>query len=178
MSAKMISQILLDEQIPLCFDTCAIYGENTALKFLESVRKRFPQRRLLIPTWVVAERVRQLKVEHGENFRLSLVMGFLKKPDLKLELSPFDESVALNGWLDVVGRFQDSEWDWKGRKTLDSQPCAERCRVGDHIIYAVARAHKALLVTEDDGLLKQVGANGIAPGAVHARELKRVLSWS
>lgn len=171
-----MEQLLFDESVPLCFDTNAIFGKTSATDFLESIRRRFPARRLLIPAWVVAERGRQLKIEYGEEFDSSMIETWLKKPSIKAEVLAFDQEVALGGWLDVVGRFQNSEWSWTGQPLSEKRPCAERCRTGDHIIHALALTHGALLVTNDKGLLS-VAANCSFLGAIEVEQLKTLLDF-
>ncbi|MDG4594583.1 MAG: hypothetical protein P9F75_02640 [Candidatus Contendobacter sp.] len=175
MSARTIDQLLHDENIPLCFDTNAIFGSRAGPELLRKIRERFRARKLLIPAWVVAERSRQLKMQYGTRFNRSLIEGFLADPELELELLAFDRDVALSGWLDVVERFQDNEWRWEEQPTSKPRPCAERCRTGDHIVYALALAHRALLVTGDKPLLRQVAADGAYPGAIGVDRLRALL---
>ena len=159
-----------DESVPLCFDTSAVFGSREAPRFLRQVRDRFPGRMLIIPAWVVAERVRQLRIKYGNEFDPSMIRReFLNAKTLDLFVAPFDEDVALLGWVEVTGRFTDEEWSWENhplKRSSKNLPCAERCRSGDHAIYATASAHRALLVTNDDGLLEQVKRDGYLPGAV------------
>lgn len=175
MDSRAIDELIADETIPFCFDTNAIYGEREGPYFLEHIRDRFPTRRLLIPIWVVAERCRQLKVKRKDKFKRSLIESFLANPDLKVEVLAFDQETALSSWLDVVGRFSDKEWDWKGQPPEKPRPCAERCRTGDHIVHALALTHGALLVTDDKGLLKQVVADRAYLGAIDVNQLKTLL---
>ena len=172
-----MEQLLFDESVPLCFDTNAIFGKTSSTHLLESARKRFPERRLLIPAWVVAERGRQLKIEYGEEFDSSVIETWLNKLSIKAEVLAFDQEVALGKWLDVVGRFQNSEWSWTGQPLSEKRPCAERCRTGDHIVYALALTHGALLVTGDEGLLEQVAADGAYPGAIDVYQFKALLGF-
>jgi len=185
----MYHQAIDNENIPLCFDTSAIFGEKTAKSFLTSVRKRFPNRKLLIPTWVVAERSRQLKLERGNKFDLSKIRGFLDDSEIKSELVGFDREIVMrlegnklqSDWLKVVSQFGDQEWAWEKRplpKENKDQPCAQRCRTGDHIVYAIALRHGALLVTEDKQLLAQVLKDGAYPGAIRAKELKKFIGYA
>lgn len=178
MSTRTIDQLIHDENIPLCFDTNAIFGSRAGPELLRKIREHFRARKLLIPAWVVAERSRQLKMQYGTKFNRSLIEGFLADPELGLELLAFDRDVALSGWLDVVGRFSDKEWGWKTQPSEKPRPCAERCRTGDHIVYALALTHGALLVTGDGGLLKQVAADGAYPGAIDVDQLKALLDLS
>ncbi|MDS4060272.1 MAG: hypothetical protein RKP73_17135 [Candidatus Contendobacter sp.] len=175
MSTRTIEELFDDETIPLCFDTNSIYGKKEGPLLLMKTRERFQSRKLLIPALVVAERSRQLKAEMGDKFKRSSVKSFLSDEDLKLEVASFDEKVALGGWLNVVGRFTNLEWDWKRQPPEKPRPCAERCRTGDHIVYALALTHGALLVTGDGGLLKQVAADGTYPGAIHTNQFKALL---
>jgi len=178
---------IVNEGITLCFDTNAIYGKRTALNFLIGIRDYFPNRRLIIPAWVIAERLRQLMVEYGSGFQFSKVRYFLEGlKKHKIEIVAFDidvvfrEEEIISDWLKVVGQFEDKEWDWAKRplpKIRKDQPCAQRCRTGDHIVYAIALRHSALLVTKDDPLLNQVLKDGTYPGAIHAEELERFIGY-
>lgn len=178
MKARAIQELFDDETIPLCFDTNSIYGNIGGPALLMKIRERFQSRKLLVPAFVVAERSRQLKAEKGDKFNRSWIEDFLSDEDLKLQVLPFDQEVALGGWLDVVGRFSDKAWSWKTQPPEKPRPCAERCRTGDHIVYALALTHGALLVTGDGGLLKQVAADGTYPGAIDVAQLKALLDLS
>lgn len=160
---------------PLCFDTSAIYGDRRSVTNLESIRKRFPDRRLLIPAWVVAEKARISQAERASEFRVSLLEAFLRAPNLGLEVVPFDSSVALGGWLAATNHPEVSgRWSWQTNPIPQhrlEQPCGERCRTGDYIVYALARHHQAVLVTEDRALLNQVQHHAYHPGACRIREL-------
>lgn len=187
MSENVYHHAIDNEKIPLCFDTNSIFGEKAGPEFLINIRQRFPNRKLLIPTWVVAERSRQLKLKYGETFKLSEIRDFLQDPDIAIELAGFDDTVMRleenklqSDWLKVVGQFEDREWDWRKRalpKIREDQPCAQRCRTGDHIVYAIALRHSALLVTKDDQLLNQILKDGVYPGAIHAEELEQFIGY-
>jgi hypothetical protein len=187
MSENVYHQAIDNERIPLCFDTNSIFGKKAGPAFLINIRERFPKRRLLIPTWVVAERSRQLKLKYGEKFKLSEIRDFLQDADIAIELVGFDDTVMRleqnklqSDWLKVVGQFEDNEWAWEKRllpKENKDEPCAQRCRTGDHIVYAIALRHSALLVTEDKQLLDQVLKDGTYPGAIRAKELKRFIGY-
>lgn len=180
MSSDSVDTRLANEDIPLCFDTNAIFGKVSSELFLRSVRVRFPRRKLLIPVNTVAERARQLRAEKGDAFRVSDIRAFLDSPDLGLEVVGFDREVALNGWLAVTGGFRNQDWEWEERpvpRKRSEQPCAERCRTGDHMVYAVARSQDALLVTEDKMLLAQVARDGMPPGAIKTSELKTFVAF-
>jgi hypothetical protein len=128
----------------------------------------------------VAERARQLKAEKGDGFKVSYIKAFLDSPDLGLEVVGFNREVALNEWLAITGGFRNEDWGWEHRpvpQTRNEQPCAERCRVGDHMVYAVARSQNALLVTGDETLLAQVARDGIHPGAIKTSELKAFVGF-
>lgn len=177
MNTRTIKELFDDETIPLCFDTNSIYGKIEGPALLMKIRERFRSRKLLIPAFVVAERIRQLKAEKGDKFNRSWIEDFLSDEDLKLQVLPFDQEVALGGWLDVVGRFSDKAWSWKTQPPEKPRPCAERCRTGDHIVYALALTHGALLVTDDKELLWQVAANCSFPGAIEVDRLKVLLDF-
>ena len=180
MTADAVQKVLSNNDIALCFDTSAIYGNRVGPALLEAIRERFPTRKLLIPAWVVAEKTRDLKAIHGPDFRLEEIEGFLQDDELDLNIVAFDENVSLNGWLEVTERLGPKGWKWEKRdlpKVRKEQPCAERCRSGDYIVYAIARTHKALLVTEDKELREQVERDGTYPGVITARELAKFVGF-
>jgi predicted nucleic acid-binding protein len=168
---------LQQADMPLCFDTSAIYGNVEGARLLQKVRDQFPRRELIIPAWVVAEKLRHMRQRMGANFRMSLVESFLSDQDLRLRVVSFSLKTATDAWLGVVKNFTDDEWRWERLpKEYTPRPCAQRCRTGDHIVYAVAREHRALLVTRDDGFIAQVQRDVYLPGAVHIQELQSMLS--
>jgi hypothetical protein len=176
MLAMKANPFLGQDDIPFCFDTSAIYGDVAGPRLLKGVRDRFPNRELMIPAWVVAEKLRQMKRARGERLDMVRVRGFLADPDLKLRIMPFGRETATGSWLEVVGNFTDEQWRWEHLpKQYTQRPCAQRCRSGDHIVYATARTHGALLVTEDDGLIKQVQEDGYEPGAIAIQALQSLL---
>jgi hypothetical protein len=165
------------EDVPICFDTCAIYGDIEGPRLLEKLRERFPERELIIPAWVVAEKLRQMKRDKGAKFDMSRVQLFLSDPDLKLRVMPFSLETATDSWLEVVGDFTEDNWSWERLPNqYTPRPCAQRCRSGDHIVYAIARAHRALLVTQDQGLITQVMQDGYVPGTADIPALKSMLA--
>lgn len=183
---KIESDVLLsDPSIALCFDTSAVFGGGKTFELMELSRERLGDGRpLLIPTVVIAERVRQFKVELGSSFdpnKVHRFVGYLRDT-LGVEFPCFTEDAAINGWAVVAGNFSSDEWSWENAP-LDrllskqrSSPCAERCRTADHMIYAIARARGALLVTNDKGLKGQVNHDGYVPGAITVTELQRLLN--
>lgn len=169
---------LLNEEVPLCFDTSAIYGQRGARRLLQTLRDRFPSRRLIVPALVVSERVRQLKEEFDRSerkFDVEMVKGFLQDPRLRLEITAYDHEIALGAWVDLAAGLPDQVWKpyFEIKKTLDRRPCGERCRAGDHLIQATARQHQAILVTNDDVLYQH--AARLQPGVVREVELRRRL---
>jgi hypothetical protein len=100
---------LLDANVPLCFDTSAVPSQRNPRKLLRKIRGRFPERRLLIPAWVVAEIVRQLRAKHGHAFRADEVTAILDHPELSLEVVGVERDTAIGAWLQVVGRFADAD---------------------------------------------------------------------
>lgn len=163
MNSLSLDPRIADPDIPLCFDTNAIFGKVFPARFVRTVRERFPRRPLLIPVIVVAESVRQLKVAYQDRFNVNMIRSFLRMPEYGLEVVAFDEEVTLDSWLAVTGRFSEVEWE------------RERCRTGDHMIYALARSRNALLVTGDKPLRKQIAKDGVYPGAIETNELKKFL---
>ncbi len=163
--------------VPLCFDTCAIYGDVEGPSLLRRVRDRFPERDLIIPAWVVAEKLRQMKRDKGALFSMARVRAFLLDQDIRLWVVPFGLETATDAWLEVVGNFRDDEWRWEGlSQEYTERPCVQRCRSGDHIVYATARMHRALLVTQDSGLIDQVRRDAYVPGVVLIPALRSMLA--
>ncbi len=162
--------------VPLCFDTSAIHGNVAGANLLHAIRKQFPAREPIVPAWVVAEKVRQMRLDMGEAFNMAKVRGFLSDPDLKLEVKPFNRNTAIGSWQELVGPFSNEEWRWEHLPAeYVPRPCAERCRTGDHIVYAIARAHGALLVTDDRGLVAQVQTDAYRPGVVMVQAVQSML---
>lgn len=176
MDSNIPNDAITDESVPLCFDTSAIFGLRAGPRLLLKTRERFPQRSLLVPAWVVAERARQIKVEQGARFNPARLRSFLEDEDLRIEVPVFDREVALGAWLAVVGRFSNDQWRG-GEQAQEQRPCAERCRLGDHIVFAFAVAHGALLVTGDGGLLEQVERDKAKPGCIHLKILMDFLGY-
>ena len=159
----------------LCFDTCAVYGSGGTATLLRKLRDLFPERALLIPSFVIAERARQLRVSKGPDYDASVPARFVEQLEqLGVAFPPFDTGTALVAWPETAGRFPDDRWRWEDAPTGSKRPCGQKCRTGDHIVYAIARAHSAVLVTDDRDLLLQVSADGYQPGAV---KLSEVRSW-
>lgn len=180
MTSESSREALDNASIPICFDTNAIFDAHTGPLLLESVRERFPIRDLFIPIFVVAEIARRYKVRHGEQYdpTLTHILFVLKDKELRLKVIPFGNKLALNVWPAVTGKFAQDDWAWGwGKRPCPKKPrhppCAERCRTGDHLIYALARSRNALLVTGDKPLLREVAQDD--PGALSTCELKRFL---
>lgn len=150
-------------EAPLCFDTNSIWGEREAPRHLRRIRRRFPRRRLLIPAWVVAERVRQLSERYGDGFEPSLIAAFLDDETTSLEVVPFSRDVSVGAWRKATAKLS-RPWDWKGGQDPTERPCAERCRSGDYIVYATAIAHGAVLVTDDTAFAEQAARGDLIPG--------------
>ena len=159
-----------DTEAPLCFDTNSVWGVVEAPRQLRRIRQRFPERRLLVPAWVVAERVRQLAVSYGSEFKPELISAFLDDESTALEIVPFSAATSLHAWRLATSKLSQS-WDWKDGTETTKRPCAERCRSGDYLVYACAIEHHALLVTEDKVLAKQAKSDGRLPGIVSMSQL-------
>lgn len=144
------------ERVPLCFDTCAMwgFGSRNDKDLPTLVRGRFPERTLLVPAYVVAELARQVSIgEHGKR-TLVILKGYLTRPELKLRIIGLGSNGSgmqwMNSWIDVVGRFDAGTWKSK-----------EKARFADHLVHAMARWHgPAVLVTDDGKLREQVEALG------------------
>lgn len=161
---------LLDGGVPLCFDTSSAFG----VSLLRLARRAFPEHELILPAWVVAERVRQFQREKGPAFDIEVIRTFLHDPVLNLKIAPFDEKTATTGWLAVTATLA-GPWGWE-RIVSETRPCAHRCRSGDYIVAAVAVSTGALLVTDDTELRRQVSANNFPlPGCCSGREMRAVL---
>lgn len=170
---------VLDSGVPLCFDTSAVPSQGNPVKLLLPIRERFPGRRLLIPAWVVAEAVRQLRAKHGDAYRDNMVAAFLDNPELNLEVVGFERATALGAWPQVAGRFADADWRWELRPLPEKrrdQPCAQRCRAADHAILAAAVQARAVLVSDDDELRREAANAALLPAAVSVKELRHKLS--
>ncbi len=167
----MVSE-LLDPAIPLCFDTSAVFGTTSGPALLHSVRARYPKRELILPSWTVAERVRQLRQDLGHKFDPSVVRGFLRDPNLKLKLSEFSAEVALDSWVAVTAQLP-GHWSWEGLPE-SRRPCAQRCRAGDYLVAAIAAFNDAILVTDDKALSAQMRT--FLKGCISSQELRASLS--
>lgn len=168
MSSSPIENVR-DPSIPLCFDTCALPGRKSpgALKFLRRIRKCFPQRDLLLPAFVIAEAIRQLKLdlmEQGIQYDQIFVDNFLNDRDLAIKIIDFNRDVTYPHWLDVVGCYTDADWDE-----------TQKARFADHGMYASARARGAILVTNDKKLRRTIKGDGYHPGAITKDALEQCL---
>lgn len=159
-----------DPKIPLCFDTSAIWSEHI-YRALRKVRGTFPERALLLPVIVVAERARQLRVKYGDGFNWQMIKNFIDNAYLRLDVIAFERTTVVpagepppgaaeSPWLSVVGRFEEKTWE-----------AAERARFADHAVYATARAAGAILVVEDKPFRRQVETDGYSPGAITMERL-------
>ncbi len=164
---------LLDPAIPLCFDTSAIFGVRQGPALLRDVRKRFPERELILPAWVIAERVRQLRSQMGLRFDPQVIRAFLSDAELNLRLAEFNADAALTGWLAVTSDLPGL-WGWEGLTHAVERPCAQRCRSGDYFVAAIAASHGAILVTDDHGLRQQM--QSVLRGCVSSNQLRENLN--
>jgi len=170
-----------NEHIPLCFDTSVFFVRGKALPFFRKVREQFPERTLIVPAAAIAEHARQLMARRGRTPEEAVIelKTYLDDDDNGLTVGDFNSAVALYGWVKVTGHFDEQIWKWQKRpvpKSRSEQPCGERCRVGDHAIYATALTHGALLVTSDKSLIDQVQGENTYPGAVYLEDFRVALN--
>lgn len=135
---------------PLVFDTSAAFGARGVRR----LRDVFPTRTFFLPTLVITERVRQLRVEHGEGFDPELIDQFLDNEYLDLEIVPFGRDAGQrlaelaatfgNNWKPVWPEYQ---------RNVAIHPCGERCRLVDHAVTAIALATGSVLVTSDQRVI-------------------------
>lgn len=145
---------LTDENVPLCFDTSAVYGTGQSVELLDDCRGTWPHRRIIIPAIVVAEQVRHWMDKQNRPFNRSMFESFLSN----YEVAGFDGTVALESWHEVLRQLQpqnrDEPWVWRFDKPpapltrTRARACAQVCRWPDHAINAICRCHRALLVTD------------------------------
>jgi len=169
-----------DPSVPLCFDTSALYGFKTSVKFLHQCRKTWPTRDLLIPSIVVAEQVRHWIKERGpDTYDATKFDSFLEN----YKVPGFDRDVATNSWHTVLASLRPEPptlWPWR----YDEKPallqreqhesCAQVCRWPDHGIRSIAQHHGAILVTDDHALLADLAHE--TPGALRRAELEKLLT--
>lgn len=158
---------LRDPSIALCFDTSVI-GPRAGLNprpFFDAIRRRGPNRPLIVPAIVVAESVRQLHQRFGDQYNPRLIQGFIDDPNIKLDVASFDRHTAEIHWLHCVHRFTEEDW----RRV-------QRARFADHAVYAVTRSVGAILITADDALQLQLSADNYQPGWATKEELQRALA--
>jgi predicted nucleic acid-binding protein len=129
-----LREAILNPAIPICFDTNVLYG-NLHLTRLPSCKAKWPDRSLLIPSIVVAEKVRQ-RIWSGLSFDASKFRSFLAN----YQVVAFDNESAMDPWSAALQRIEP--------KTKDSWERA-RVRWPDYAINAIARRHKAILISED-----------------------------
>jgi hypothetical protein len=122
----------------------------------------------------VAERARQLASEKGPRFEPRFVRAFVETlRAIPVEFPGFALETALSAWPEVTGRYPAGVWCWENAPPACTRPCAERCRTGDHIVYAIAREHEAVLVTNDRKLREQAELDCYEPGAMSLSEFCR-----
>lgn len=164
---------LLDPRVPLCFDTSSVFGVRHGPELLRAVRKKFPERELILPAWVIAERARQLRSQLGERFDPQLIRAFLFDPELNLRLADFTTETTLRGWLAVTTELP-GPWGWEGLPLPPNRPCAQRCRSGDYFVAAIAASHDAVLVTDDHNLRQQM--QSLLRGCISSGQLREGLN--
>lgn len=162
-----------DSNIPLCFDTNALYGFKETPKFLSRCRNTWPTRKLLIPTTVVAEQVRHWISQRSAPFDATQFESFLEN----YTVVTFDLEAVLHPWHEVVSILQSSSEPWHYRdvpfRQNRNEACAHVCQWPDHTIHAIARQHKALLVTDDKALANRM--TGYQPGTVSRHNIEELL---
>lgn len=177
-----------DPSVPLCFDTNTLRGFLEAPKFLDRCARRWPDRQLLIPTVVVAEMVRAFLLFSAAReagpipFKKIKFETFLYKTHPQVRVVGFDADVVLDQWSGVLERLRgpaETPWPWRWDEKpsklcrVQTEACAQVCRWPDHAIVAIALQHRALLVTNDDGI--RLFMEGMEPGAVERAEIDRLL---
>jgi len=154
---------------PLSFATSSAF----TAKSIRRLRDAFPARELLLPAVVIAERLRQLRVKHGDNFDPELIDQFLNDSYLALLIAPFKQSVG-ERFAELAASLGTSwipVWP-EQRRNVAKHPCGERCRWVDHAVTALAKATGAILVTRDTRILDTCrGDPGFYPEARRPEEL-------
>lgn len=135
---------------PLLFDTCVAWKAG----LLKELREKYKNCAFLLPSLVIFERTRKLRIEHGRHFDQNLIDQFLKHEFLRFEIVPFDEKAAhiLAELTASFGTKWTPTWPTQERNVAKN-PCGERCRLADHCVTAMAKRHKAVLVTEDQQII-------------------------
>lgn len=174
----MPSGPLQDPDVPLCFDTNTVYSARKTIEFLRAVREKFPIRKLVMPTIVIAEVGRKEFRRLGPKFDPKIPMQFLENEDIQITVADFDREAALCHGPFVLNSRREP-WAWEDapiERTSRKSACAARCRIADHLVYIIARRHGALLVTNDKELLKEVLHDGYNPGGINQQELQNILT--